>query len=105
PLESGLRGIDRDAQVPGHIADRQSAREHGGACPFEITLAVDAESGLRHAGGLVVLAARGVDLSRRPDEELTFFSLTVGVLGGVEGTLRRRHLPPHVSGDLPCGLL
>ena len=37
---------------------------------------------------------------RRPDIIFSFYSFTVGILGGIETTLRRGHVPQHISKDI-----
>src|SRR3989338_678026 len=44
------------------------------------------------------------DLIRRPDVKLAFNTFAVGVFSGIETSLRRGHIPQHISKDALCNI-
>src|SRR3990167_4609341 len=50
----------------------------------------------------VLLTQYFYDIIRRPDITFPFYSFTVGILGGIEATLRRGHVPQDIGKAALC---
>ena len=100
-----LAAFEERAEVPGHrrrhrlvaVGDVQDAAAEVRVRVDEVPGFGDAEVAHHLVG---VVAAHLADLGRRPEVELAFDALGVGVLGGVEAARRIGEVAQHVADDV-----
>ncbi len=87
-----LHFLHPDAEALGHVFGR--AHDTEDVLALEVAAVRDAV--VRFKNGGAVRIEGGFDLGGRPDKELAFVPLAVGVLRAVKAPFRRRHLTQHV---------